>query len=148
MTKDIALLVLRMSGFGLAFAHGWSKVRMLSTGEADRFVSAVEGLGFPLPTVFAWAAGLAEFVGGLMIALGLFTRIASAFAAFTMFVAAFFRHRFHQHLLVWFGVVNPPAEVVESWGNPERALTYFWIFVGLVLLGGGRWSLDQFRKKR
>ena len=64
MTKDLALFVLRLSGLGLAFGHGWQKVAMLSSGGGDRFVAGVEALGFPMPLVFAWAAGLAELVGG------------------------------------------------------------------------------------
>lgn len=147
MTKNIALLVLRLSGFGLAFAHGWQKVSMLASGNGDRFVAGVEALGFPMPVAFAWAAGLAEFAGGLCIALGIGTRIAASFAAFTMFVAAFFRHRIVLHVFVWLGVYSPAEEVVESWGNPERAALYLLIFLTLVLLGGGRFALDRLVKR-
>lgn len=147
MTKDIALLVLRLSGFGLAFAHGWQKIVMLTSGNGGRFVEGVEALGFPMPIAFAWAAALAELVGGLCIALGIGTRIAASFAAFTMFVAAIFRHRLPQHILVWLGAMSAPEDVVESWGNPERAATYLLIFVALILLGGGRFSLDRFVKR-
>ena len=123
MTKDIALLVLRLSGFGLAFAHGWQKVSRLASGNGGPFIDGVEALGFPMPMVFAWAAALAEFVGGLCIALGIGTRIVASFAAFTMFVAAFFRHRLAQQIFVWLGVYSPPEDMIESWGNPERAAT-------------------------
>lgn len=143
MTKDVALFILRLSGFGLAFAHGWQKVSMLVSGNGGPFVSGVEALGFPMPMVFAWAAALAEFAGGLCVALGIGTRIAASFTAFTMFIAAFFRHRFFLHILVWLGASSPPEEVVESWGNPERAATYLLIFLALILLGGGKFSLDR-----
>jgi putative oxidoreductase len=142
-TSDVALLVLRLSGLGLAFAHGWPKVSMFLAGEGGRFVEGVAGLGFPLPIVFAWAAALAELVGGFAITLGLLTRIAAVFAAFTMFVAAFFRHHLFDHILVFFGLADFPEEVIESWGNPERAATYLLIFIGLVFVGGGRFSLDR-----
>ncbi len=147
MTKDIALLILRLAGFGLAFAHGWQKVSMLSSGNGGGFLAGVEALGFPMPLAFAWIAALTEFVGGLCIALGIGTRIAASFAAFTMFVAAFFRHRLFQHILVWLGTLTPPEDVVESWGNPERAATYMLIFVALIFLGGGKFSLDRFVKR-
>ena len=147
MTKDLALFVLRLSGLGLAFGHGWQKIAMLSSGGGDRFVAGVEALGFPIPLAFAWAAGLAELVGGLAIALGIGTRIAASFAAFTMFVATMFRHHLPQHILIWLGVTSAPEDVVDSWGNPERAASYMLIFVALVLLGGGRFSLDRLVKR-
>ena len=148
MTKDIALLILRLSGFGLAFAHGWQKISMLSSGNGAAFLSGVESLGFPMPMLFAWLAALAEFAGGLCVALGIGTRIAAGFAAFTMFVAAFFRHRLLQHIFVWLGTMSPPEEVIQSWGSPERAATYLLIFLALVLLGGGRFSLERLVKRR
>lgn len=147
MTKDLAVLMLRLSGFGLAFAHGWQKVSMLASGNGGPFLAGVEALGFPMPMVFAWAAALAEFVGGLCVALGIGTRIAAGFAAFTMFVAAFFRHKLFSHILVWLGAMSPPEDVVASWGNPERAATYLLIFVALVFLGGGKFSLERFIKR-
>jgi len=64
-----------------------------------------------------------------------------------MFVATFFRHRLGHHILIWIGAYGPPEEVVDSWGNPERAATYMLIFVALVLLGGGRFALDRFVKR-
>ena len=148
MAKDIALLILRLAGLGLAFAHGWSKISMLVSGNGDRLISAVGSLGFPMPVVFAWAAALAEFAGGLLIALGIGTRIASAFAAFTMFVAAFARHKLASHVFVWLGVTSVPEEVVDSWGNPERAATYLLIFLALVLMGGGRFALDRLIQRK
>ena len=143
MTKDLTLFILRLAGIGLAVGHGWPKIARLIAGDGERFILAVEALGFPMPVVFAWAAALAELVGGLAIALGLFTRLASAFAAFTMFVAAFVRHRFHQQVINWIGLQNLDQEIVGSWGNPELALIYFLVFCALILLGGGRYSLQR-----
>jgi putative oxidoreductase len=140
---DAALFVLRLSGLGLALAHGWPKVERLLSGQGAPFIEGVANLGFPYPTVFAWAATLAELVGGFLIALGLLTRVAAGFAAFTMFVAAFLRHRLAQQTLSFFGVAPVSEEVLESWGNPERAAVYLLIFLALTLMGGGRFSLDR-----
>lgn len=150
MAKDLALLVLRLSGLALAFAHGWRKVSLLVAGNFDNFISGVEALGFPLPGLFAWAAALAEFAGGLAIALGIGTRFAAAFAGFTMFVAAFLRHKLFLHILVWLGATSYPEDVIDSWGDPERAALFLLIFIALAILGGGRFSLDRLvgRRKR
>jgi putative oxidoreductase len=140
---DAALLILRLSGLGLALAHGWAKIERFLSGESSQFVEGVARLGFPYPTVFAWAATLAELVGGFLIAFGLLTRVAAGFAGFTMFVATFLRHRRAQQTLAVFGINAVPADVLESWGNPERAALYLLIFLALVLMGGGRFSLDR-----
>ena len=144
---DAALFILRLSGFGLALAHGWPKIERFLGGESAQFVEGVARLGFPYPTFFAWAATLAELLGGLLIALGLLTRFAAGFAAFTMFVAAFFRHRLAHQAMAFFGLYPVSPEQLESWGNPERAALYLLVFLALVLLGAGRISLDQLARK-
>ena len=141
--NDLALLLLRLSGLGMALAHGYGKVVALAAGEGGGFIAGVESLGFPLPGLFAWAAALAEFLGGLCVALGLGTRVAAASAGFAMFVAAFVRHHALQHLLVAVGAMQASEETVRSWGNPELALLYLLAFGTLVLTGGGRLSLDR-----
>jgi putative oxidoreductase len=121
---------------------------MLVSGTGGNFVSTVEGLGFPMPGLFAWAAALAEFVGGLALALGIRTRIAAGFATFTLFVAVFLHHKLFNHVMVWLGTSSYPEDVVASWGNPEPAVTYLLIFVALVILGGGRFSLDHLVRRK
>lgn len=138
----VALLILRLAGLGLALGHGLGKLERLATGQAGRFVEGVGRLGFPQPELFAWAAGLSEFVGGLCVALGLGTRVAAGFAAFTMGVAAFLRHRAHEHLLVVLGLREVAPETLEAWGNPELALVYLAAFLAVILLGPGKLSLD------
>lgn len=148
LLNDLALVILRLSGLGLALAHGYGKVVALSTGRGDRFIAGVESLGFPVPGLFAWAAALAEFLGGLCVALGLGTRVAAAFAGIVMFVAAFVRHHALQKFLVTVGAMRVSEETVRSWGNPEMALVYLAVFATLVLTGGGRFSLDRVRPGR
>ena len=73
---DLGLLIQRL-GFGLAISigHGMSKVyHDGSVGLSDQFLSGVKGMNFPAPTAMAWLAALTEFLGGLLIALGLMTR--------------------------------------------------------------------------
>lgn len=120
----IALLRI-FTGISLALAHGIGKIPV-----SDQFVEGTAKLGFPMPVVFAWAAALSEFVGGIFLALGLFTRISGFLVAFTMAVAAFGVH------------LNDP------YGKKELAL--FYLFVGLcfMLKGAGDWSIDAYFRKR
>jgi putative oxidoreductase len=145
---DIGLLILRLAGLYMAFGHGWGKVSALAGGTADGLIGGVTKLGFPMPVVFAWAAALSEFLGGLLVAFGLFTRYAAAFAAFTMFVAAFFQHHAAGVFLNWLGIAPVTDEVRKSWGNPELAFTYMLVFLAIALIGAGALSIDALLARR
>jgi putative oxidoreductase len=145
--KDYALLILRMAGLLFAIGHGWGKIAGMVAG-ADGLVGMVDRLGFPMPYVFAWALALTEFVGGLLIAAGLFTRTAATFAAFAMGTAAFVRHKALLAFGAWLGVAAPAPATLEAAGDPERALLFFLIFLALIFLGGGRLSLERVLAER
>lgn len=53
------------------------------------FIDDIGRLGFPMPTVFAWAAVLSEVFGSLLLAAGLLTRPMALLILITMAVAAF-----------------------------------------------------------
>jgi putative oxidoreductase len=123
---DGALTLLRVfAGLSLALAHGLGKLP-----PSERFVAGVADLGFPAPALFAWAAGLSEFLGGLLVAAGLATRPAAAFACFTMLVAAFGRH------------------AADPFDKKELALLYAAIMLAFVLVGAGRFGLDALVRKK
>jgi putative oxidoreductase len=118
-------LVRATFGLMLSLAHGLPKAR----GDMSRFAEGVANLGFPFPTFFAWCATLTELVGGVLIAVGLLTRPAAALAAFTMLVATF-RHR------------------ADPFSIMEKPLLFLTVFVAVMLVGGGPWSLDaRLRRK-
>ena len=139
---DAGLLVLRLAGIGLAVFHGWPKLSSLVAG-TSRFHEGLGNMGFPFPAAWAWAAALGETVGGLLVALGFFTRFAAAVCAFAMVVAAFLRHHAHHYLLGKLGLMTVTPENEKAWGNPELALMYLCVFLALILAGGGRFSLDR-----
>jgi putative oxidoreductase len=86
--RAVGLLVLRIwFGLVLAFGHGLAKVADLPS-----FVAKVGAQGFPLPGLLAPAAALSEFVGGLLLAIGLASRPAALFVVVTMLVAALHVH--------------------------------------------------------
>lgn len=118
---DLGLTLLRIAaGAGLALGHGLGKVPV-----KDGFVAGVESLGFPVPVVFAWAAALAELVGGALLAVGLLTRPAAFAVAFTMGVAFFMRH------------------AADPFAVKELAMLYGMVAVAFLFLGSGRFSLDR-----
>jgi putative oxidoreductase len=141
---DVGVLLVRSSGIGLAVWHGLPKVVALFLG-TSRFPDAVASLGFPAPNVFAWGAALAELLGGLGVALGLFTRVSAFLAATPLLIAAFVRHHALDHLLVLLRLRTATEETLKSWGSPELALLYLLPIVGVALIGPGRLSIDAMR---
>jgi putative oxidoreductase len=106
--------------FGMAFGHGAGKIP-----PSDGFAEGIADMGFPAPQLFAWAAGLSEFGGGILLALGLMTRPASFFLGITLFVAAFIRH------------------AADPFMRKEKALLFLALAAFFVLVGAGRYSLDR-----
>jgi putative oxidoreductase len=107
--QNLGLLLLRLGAGATLMAHGYpklfggpertapesaAKVLGPNFGEAVRgggpesFAQALAHMGVPEPHVAAVLAGLAEFGGGLGLALGLFTRPAGLAAAANMAVAS------------------------------------------------------------
>ncbi|MBB4078736.1 putative oxidoreductase [Lewinella aquimaris] len=126
MTKgniDLALLILRLwFGLEMAFAHGLGKVIKVVNGNfkfADPF-----GIG-PAPSLVL--AGSAEFFGGILIAIGFFTRLATVPYLITMLVAAFLVHAANGH----------------EWGKIAGPLHYAIAAIVILIAGPGRYSLDQ-----
>lgn len=118
---DVALLALRVGfGLALALAHGYGKLT-----NPERFLHGLAMNQFPLPGLFGWAAIGSEFLGGLLLALGFFTRPAAALVLVTMGVAAFDIH----------------AE--DPFAKRELALAYAVVAFALLLAGPGRFALDR-----
>lgn len=129
-TKDRAasagLLVLRLFlGLGL-MAHGYQKFFLFGI---NGFAGFLGSLGAPAPVPAAWLSASTELVGGLLIALGLFTRLAAVPLAINMLVAALIAHS------GYFITNTPPGR--------EYALNLAAAFVALALTGAGRYSIDN-----
>ncbi len=88
-------------------------------------INGVTAMGFPLPVLFAWAASLSEFAGGLTIAAGLFTRASALFLGFTMTIAAFVAH------------------AADPFAKKEMALLYLAACTLIFFCGAGKYSLDK-----
>ena len=82
----------------------------------------------------AFIAGIIEFVCGLLIAFGLFTRIAAFLASGEMAVAYFMFHVAH--------ATTTMAKTFPIANKGELAVFYCWVFFFMVFYGPGRWSID------
>ncbi|MGI8923036.1 MAG: DoxX family protein [Fimbriimonadales bacterium] len=120
-SADFGLLLLRLvAGLSLAFGHGLGKLP-----PSSEFMSGVAKMGFPVPEAFGWAAALSEFLGGILVALGLLTRPAALVAFTTMAVALFVRHG------------------SDPFTTKEKALLYAAVFLAILFTGAGRYSFDS-----
>ena len=120
-SADLGLLLLRLTfGITMAASHGYGKVMNLGD-----FSATVASKGIPLASVLGPLAGLGEFLGGVLVAVGLFTRIGAAAILCTMLVAAFHIH------------------AADPFGRKELALLYAFASLAILLSGPGRYSLDH-----
>ncbi len=125
---SIGLLLLRLFvGLGLA-AHGYTK--FFGEHGIAGFAGFLKSLGVPSPETMAYVSAGTELVGGVLVAIGLLTRLASVPLAFNMFVAVITVHR-----ASYFITNNPPGM--------EYALNLGVVFLALVFTGPGIYSVDH-----
>lgn len=86
----------------------------------------------PLPPLLM-AAGVIEVVGGFLIAIGLFTRIAAFIASGEMAIAYWTQHF--------------PGGFWPLANKGEAAILYCFIFLYLAAAGAGTWGFDRAREK-
>ncbi|HYX31259.1 MAG TPA: DoxX family protein [Pyrinomonadaceae bacterium] len=115
---------------GIAFiGHGAQKVLGAFGGPGlSKFASFPTPFSFMRPAV-AWmtAAAFAELIGGVLVLLGLFTRIGAFLIVCVM-------------LTVIVGLQWPKFFAPEGM---ELALTYLGMALALLILGGGQASVDR-----
>ncbi len=130
--RDIGYLIIRVGlGFMIAL-HGWPKI-MGGMETWEGLGGAMESFGITfVPAFWGFMAAVAEFFGGIFLALGLFFRPAAFLLLTTMIVAT------RMHI-----VAGDPF--IPSVSYP---LELGIIFLGLFLMGPGKYALDNNLKKR
>lgn len=125
--RDSGLLLVRV-GIGLAFLglHGYPKViGGPKVWEAVGKSMSHVGVDF-YPTFWGFMAGTTEALGGLFLMLGLFFRPTSLLLAFVMLIAMI------NHLAAGDGM-----------GVASRPLEMMIVFLGLMIIGPGKYSVDR-----
>jgi len=120
--------ILRIMAGLLFLEHGTSKVLGIPPSGMH--------WSFDLASPMGWA-GILEFVGGILLVLGLFTRITAFILSGEMAVAYF--------------MVHMPNGFYPLENKGEIAVLYCFVFLFLSVAGAGPWSLDHlsfFGKKK
>ncbi|MSO54409.1 MAG: DoxX family protein [Rhodospirillales bacterium] len=105
--------------------HGAQKL----FGDTNMFAGAFDQMGLEPALPLVYLVGLVEFVGGLMMAVGLLTLPAAAAAATVLFVAVV--------------KVHLPMGFMGDSGGFEYPLMWALLLVAIVIRGGGALSIDR-----
>lgn len=121
--QKYAPLLLRLGLAAVFIVHGWGKL----TG-IDGTASFFGNVGIPLPAFSAWLVALVEFLGGILVLIGLYTKISAALLAIVMLVAMI--------------TVKFAKGFVGGW---EFDFVLFLMSLALVFIGGSEYSVDKMR---
>jgi putative oxidoreductase len=125
-TADLSWLIVRVTAGLMLLPHGIPKVFTQGVGAFAAAGLAKRGIEPALP--LAYVVAFLETIGGLCIALGLFTRFFAAAVAIEMAVIA------TAHIPQGFGWANRGYEYALFWGL---------IMFAIALRGGGPYSADR-----
>lgn len=133
LAPDGLLLVARVALGAIFLWSGYGKLAGLSG-----FVTGMEGAGVPMAGLLAPLGAAVEFLGGLALLLGAWTRLAAlALIVFTI-VATLVAHRFWD--------VAPEQERMQTIQFMKNMAIVGGLF-GLVSAGGGGYGVDGFRQR-
>jgi len=120
----LSWLVVRIAVGWNLLVHGWGKIG----GASPAALKAYVDLGFNPPLPWFWGAFAIEFVGGIALILGLFTRFFAAAAAIEMLIIT---------AVYW--------NTGFAWTRRGYEYTLMWglICFAIALRGGGPYSLDR-----
>ena len=123
--QPLALLLMRLALGAIMVVHGYHNV----FGGLHHHAQMVGGLG--LPAWLGYVSSFTEFLGGLLILVGLFTR-AAAFAVCIDLVVAIWKVHLHN------GLIGSPDR--PGYEFPLAAAT---LAFALIFFGGGPIAIDH-----
>jgi putative oxidoreductase len=122
MWEQRALSVLRIVVGLLFMEHGTAKLFDFPTAA-----------NHPAMFQLLWFAGIIEGLGGLLLAVGLFTRCVAFVMSGEMAVGYFLSHA--------------PRGFFPMLNGGDAAVLYCFIFFYIFVVGGGCWSVDAFSRR-
>ena len=134
-----ASIILRISFFIMIFAHGAGKVLGIFGGLGFEKTMHHMTENMYIPYIFALIAIVVEFVSSLLLILGYQTRINAFLLGIIMFVASTFHFK-NGFYMNWFG-----QKAGEGF---EFHILAIGMMLALIVLGGGKYSLDNTHKKK
>jgi len=130
---SLSALLLRLALGLILIPHGYRKLYEKNTGPRE-ISTALRNIGIPTPLFFAYAIGIVEFFGGILLIAGLLTRAVALAAAVDMFVAIV-------KVKLKTGLMSRVMD--GGWvGGYELDLALLIMALVLVVLGAGVFSLD------
>ncbi len=123
-----APLVVRVIAGVIMAAHGWQKLQ----GGPANFGAALANLGVPLPVFFGYVVTFAELIGGILLIVGLLSRLAALVLTIDLVVAILL-------VKVNVGLLSPQGGRVGA----ELDLALIAGFLVILLAGPGRLSVDH-----
>ena len=133
---DVGALILRLAAGAIFIPHGWSKI----AGEGGSAAFAADmAANYGIPALLGHLAAWSELVGGVLLIVGLLTRLDALLLTGTMFVAAFI-------VQLPEALYEVPPDAIKSFvvlRAIELPLAMFAACAAIVLIGPGRISLDH-----
>ena len=124
-----APLILRVMAGIIMAAHGWQK--LIEFGPAN-FGRLLADLGVPLPVFMGYVVTFVEFIGGILLIVGLLSRLAALILAIEMVFTTLL-------VKVHVGFIAPQG----SGAGAELDLILLAAFLTILLAGPGRLALDE-----
>lgn len=121
-----SIALLRIVAGAALITHGWGKIQ-----DPTAMSGFLESMGFWPGAFWSFMVAIAESIGGLLIAIGLFTRPAALMNLISMTV------------IIWFHWIFKE----EGYGGAEKAILWWVMLFYFVVHGGQHYAVDKVMKR-
>ena len=133
--QNFLLLAARLLLGWIFVFGGWRKLMGM-----DAFITSLVNRRVPYPAVLGWIGAPVEFFGGLALVLGAATRWATLLIIVFTIVATLIGHRYWE--------LTDTAARRMQYSHFAKNLTIIGGLILLLVTGGGRFSVDGWRRRK